>query len=137
MPAEVASPEILEAFEERFECWNRHDFDAMEEMYAPDAELDVSAVFTDQPPLRGRAQMRPYWEQMWDVWDGVRMDPEEVLDAGSGRYVVTVRLGGRGRRSGAEVAQRFAWLYTVRDDRVIRARLLPDRASALAAARDD
>ena len=46
---------------------------------------------------------------------------------GSGRYVVDVRLWGKGKRSGAEVDQRFAYLYTLRaeDEKIIRAQLTP------------
>ena len=50
--------------------------------------------------------------------------------------MVDVRLWGKGRRSGAEVDERFAFLYPLRsgDDKVIRAQLVPDVAAALSAA---
>ena len=50
--------------------------------------------------------------------------------------MVDVRLWGKGRRSGAEVDERFAFLYTLRSghDKVIRAQLVPDVAAALSAA---
>ena len=79
MSVQAVTPEVLGAFQERFECYNRHDFDAMEEMYLPDAVFDTSRVFPGERPRRGYREMRPYWEEMWDIWDGVRMDPVEVL----------------------------------------------------------
>lgn len=42
-----------------------------------------------------------------------------------GRFVVDVRLWGKGKRSGVEVDQRFAYLYTLResDDKIVRCQL--------------
>ena len=108
----------------------------MEEMYAEDVVFDVSAVFTDVAPLRGKADTRRYWYELRETWAGLRLDPVEVLDVGDGRYMADLRLWGKGKRSGAEVEQRFGMLYTVRpeDGKVIRAQLLPDVAVALSAA---
>jgi ketosteroid isomerase-like protein len=121
--------------QERFDCWNRDEFEPMEEMYAEDALFDVSAVFTDVAPMRGKEDIRRYWYELRETWAGLRLDPVEVLDVGDGRYVADLRLWGRGKRSGVEVEQRFAFLYTVRPDgKVIGVRLLPDVAAAISAA---
>ena len=108
----------------------------MAELYAEDALFDVSAVFTDVPPMRGMEDIRRYWYELRETWTGLRLDPVEVLDVGDGRYVADLRLWGKGRQSGAEVEQRFAFLYTVRpeDGKVIRAQLLPDVAAAVSVA---
>jgi ketosteroid isomerase-like protein len=122
--------------QERFDCWNRDEFEPMEELYAEDVVFDVSAVFTDVSPKRGKEDTRRYWYELRETWAGLRLDPVEVLDLGDGRYVVDLRLWGQGKRSGAEVEQRFAFLYTVRpeDRKVIRAQLLADVTTALSAA---
>jgi ketosteroid isomerase-like protein len=121
--------------QERFDCWNRDEFEPMEEMYAEDALFDVSAVFTDVAPMRGKEDIRRYWYELRETWAGLRLDPVEVLDVGAGRYVADLRLWGKGKRSGVEVEQRFAFLYTVRPDgKVIGVRLLPDVAAAISAA---
>jgi ketosteroid isomerase-like protein len=131
------SPEILDRLrlEERFECWNRGEFDLMLEPYAEDAVFDISAVFNDIAPVRGSENMRRCWAELRETWDGLRLDPVELLDVGEGRYVVDLRLWGRGRRSGAEVDQRFAMLYAVRleDGKVTSAQLLADLAAAISA----
>jgi ketosteroid isomerase-like protein len=132
------STEVLDRLrmEERFECWNRGEFDLMLEPYADDAVFDVSAVFTDVPPVRGHENMCRSWYELRETWDGLRLDPVDVLDAGDGRYVVDLHLWGKGRRSGAEVDQRFAMLYTVRleDGKVVHAQLLQDMHAAISAA---
>jgi ketosteroid isomerase-like protein len=108
----------------------------MQAMYAEDAVFDVSAVFTDVAPVRGHQDMRRYWDELWEIWGGLRLDVLEAFNVGEGRYVVDVRLWGQGRRSGAEVDQRFAFLYTLRleDEKITHAQLFPDLAAALAAA---
>jgi ketosteroid isomerase-like protein len=108
----------------------------MLEPYAEDAVFDLSAVFTDAEPVQGHLNMRRSWYELRETWDGLRLDPHEVFDIGEGRYVADLRLWGKGKRSGAEVDQRFAMLYAVRPDdgKVIRAQLLPDVAMAISMA---
>jgi ketosteroid isomerase-like protein len=107
----------------------------MQEPYAEDAVFDVSAVFSDVAPMRGREAMLRYWHELRETWEGMRLDPLDVLDAGDGHYVVDMHLWGKGQRSGAEVDQRFAFLYTVGSDgKVTYARLLPDVATAISVA---
>jgi ketosteroid isomerase-like protein len=135
----TASPEIIERFMEGFEQWNCGELDLMQDDYADDAEFDFSAVFTDMEPLHGRESIRRQWDELWKAWEGIRMDPLKVLDVGNGRFVVDVRLWGKGKRSGVAVDQRLACLYTVResDQKVIRNQLFlsleaaVDYASAL------
>jgi hypothetical protein len=47
--------------------------------------------------------------------------------------VVDMRLSGKGRRSGAEVDQRFAWLYTLHpaENKLVRAQLFPTVQAAI------
>jgi ketosteroid isomerase-like protein len=130
---QTASPEVLERFKEGFECWNGGELDRMQEAYAEDGEVDLSAVFTDTRPYRGHESMRRFWDEMWETWEGVRMDPLEVFDVGGGRFVVDVRLWGKGKRSGAEVDQRFAYLYTLREDdeKIVRCQLFSTVQAAM------
>src|ERR1700676_1088481 len=105
MSVQPVTPDVLATFREGFECYNRHDFDAMEAMYAPHAVIDLSRVFLDERPRRGRRERQALWEEMWNIYDGLRMDPVEVLDAGGDQYVVVVKIGQRGKRNGADGAQ--------------------------------
>ena len=60
-----ASPEVLEYFQEGFECWNDGELDLMQDRYAEDGEFGVSPVFTDTRPFRGHEGMRRQWDQIW------------------------------------------------------------------------
>ena len=112
-----ASPEIIARVSESFEYWNDGEPQLMLQEYAEDGELDLSAVFTDMPVFRGHEGIRDQIEVLWETWEGVRMNSLEVFDVGGGRFVVEARWWGKGRRSGAEVDQHIAWLYTTREIR--------------------
>ena len=108
----------------------------MLELYAEDAVFDTSAVFTDVAPVRGHPNIVRYWKELRETWGGgIRLDPLALLDLGDGHLVLDLRLWGKGTRSGVEVDQRFAFLYDVGPDgKIIRARLLPDVATAISVA---
>jgi ketosteroid isomerase-like protein len=136
--APAVSPEALEQWKRLYECWNSGDFDEMLDMYAEDATFDVSAVFTDLPPVRGHADIRNCWDELYETLDGLRMDPIEVFSLGSGRYVADMRLWGRGRRSGAEVDRRYGYLavFGGENGKCLHSQLLPDMASAFAVGKE-
>jgi ketosteroid isomerase-like protein len=105
----------------------------MLDMYAEDAVFDVSAVFTDIPPMHGREAIRGYWDTLRNTWDGLRIDPLQGFDLGDERIVIDQRMWAKGTRSGVGVDQRFAMLYRIRPDdgKVAHAQLLPDLATAI------
>ena len=134
MPTAV-SPELFEQFREGIECWNRDELEQMADGYAEDAVLDVSAVFSDTAPMRGRAELLRYWSELRETWAGLRQDPIEAWDLGNDRYVVGIRMSGKGSLSGAEVDQRFAMLYVFDEDgKVASASLFSDVPAATSAA---
>jgi ketosteroid isomerase-like protein len=130
----TASPEVRSLVHQGFECWNTGQTDLMADMYATDAEVDFSAVFPDTAVISGEREMRRFWEETWNAWEGIRLEPLDVIEVDSTHFVVPVRLWGKGRSSGIEVDQRFACLYAVRDGLVVSNKLFPDTDSALAAA---
>jgi ketosteroid isomerase-like protein len=131
--SQSASPEILARVQENFEWWNGGEPQLMLDEYAEDGELDLSAVFTDTPVIRGHEGMRRQLDEFWEVWEGLKMDALEVLEIDRGRFVVSVRLWGKGKRSGAEVDQRYACLYTLRDadGKILRCQFFPTAQAAL------
>jgi ketosteroid isomerase-like protein len=122
---------MFATFVEGWECYNRHDFDAMEAHYQPDAVLDVSRVYLDQRPRRGSQEMRAYWDEMWEISAGLRMELVEALDVGRDRYVCVMRYGQRGKRSGADVESSVALLYTMREGLIAQVDMFADRGEAL------
>jgi ketosteroid isomerase-like protein len=122
-----APPEVLAIVMENYEWWNGGEPELMLNSYVEDGVLDLSAVFTDMPALHGRESISRHMGEFWEAWGGLKMESLAIHDVGGRRFVVDMRLRGTGRRSGAEVDQRFAWLYTLHpvDDKVVRAQLFP------------
>jgi ketosteroid isomerase-like protein len=128
-----ASPEIVSRVNDAFEWWNDGEPELMVDEYAEDCELDLTAVFTDMPVVHGHDGLRQQVDEFWKTWEGLKMESLDIVDVGSGRFIVDVRLWGRGKRSGAEVEQRFAFLYTLRDSdkKIVRAQLFPSAPAAI------
>jgi ketosteroid isomerase-like protein len=133
---DIASPDVLARIKENFEWWNKGTPELMLSEYAEDGELDLTAVFTDTSVYRGHDNMRHQIKEFWETWAGLKMESLDAFDAAPDRFVVDVRLWGKGKRSGAEVDQRFALLYTLRapDNKIVRAQLFPTIDAAMAAA---
>jgi ketosteroid isomerase-like protein len=70
------------------------------------------------------------WLETWEEHD---LKPEEYLDAGD-QVVVTTRLRGRGRQSGATVETRYFAVWQLRDGQAVAYREYPSKPVALEAA---
>ena len=102
------------------------------ERVSPDFELDLSAVYLDQPPLRGIDEVRRFRES--GPWGASRrFEPERYFDVDDERVLVFVRATATGEGSGAPVEVRMAQEFTVRAGLVVRIKVYPDRAEALKA----
>jgi ketosteroid isomerase-like protein len=101
-------------------------------LIAPDAEFDFTALYPDQPILRGLEQMRAFRTE--GPWGRLRFEPERFFDVDDERVLVFVRAVGTGKQSGAEAEARVAHEFTLRDGLLVRIKLYADRDEALAAA---
>jgi ketosteroid isomerase-like protein len=131
--SDAPSSQTVDLVRRGYEFWNCGTPDLMLDLYAEDAELDLSAVFTDMGVYRGRDSMRQQLDALWEAWEGLRMDPLAVFELGGERFVVDLRWWGRGKRSGVEVDQRVAFLYTFRatDNKIVRGQLFPSVEAAM------
>jgi ketosteroid isomerase-like protein len=130
---QAASAEMLISFREGFECWNRGEIDLMAASYDSEATVDVSRVMPDESVLHGIEAVRPFFHRLWDAWEGIRHDPQEVLELAEGRFLVTTRVWGRGRTSGIEIDQNQGFLYTLGPGGITSLVVYPSTDDALAA----
>jgi len=130
---QTASQDIVNYLEHGFDCWNRRAIDAMMDMYAQDAEVDLSKFLPDENVLRGRDQIGAYYDRMWDTWSGFTWKPCEVVDLGGDRYAMLVRIDAEGRGSGATAATEATIFYTLVDGLIARAEFEPGRSPQLQA----
>jgi ketosteroid isomerase-like protein len=99
---------------------------------APDAEFDFTALYPDQPVLRGVEEMRAFRDR--GPWGkSIRFAAERYFDLDDERVLVFVRASASGQQSGAPVVTKIAHEFTVRQGRIVRVKIYSDRAGALKA----
>ena len=115
------SEENVEVVVRQFERTNARDFAAVLATWADDVTLVLHGelgALTDA--ATGKAAVGE-WFGDWFRQFGpdYRFDIDEAEDGGDRVFVLATHHG-HGRRSGAEVEQRTAYVYTLRDAQVIR-----------------
>jgi ketosteroid isomerase-like protein len=118
--------QILEAF--------GPDLDRVAKFWDP--EIDWRAIEgapDDIGVFKGHEAMRRYLGEWLEIFDPVRIEPEELIDAGE-RVVAVLRVVVRPKGSDAEMDIRYACVYTVRNGLVVRGREYATREEALEAA---
>ena len=83
--------------------------------------------------MHGRDRLRVYVEELQEAFDGIVVEPLEIVDVGED-VVVEVRISGKSRAGGVPTEMTFAVLYTLRDGKVARGREYASRDEAIAAA---
>ena len=99
---------------------------------APDAEFDLTALYPDQPVLRGIEAMRSFRDS--GPWGrSQRFQPERYLDVDDERVLVLVRAIATGRGSGVSVETRIAHEITIRGGVIVRVKVHRGHSEALKA----
>lgn len=101
--------------------WERGDYDT--EVLDPQVEFtrtgggsDVLGYETEARGIDGLWSAMRAW---MDEWTDVRVEAESFLDVGE-RVLVLVRHHAIGRRSGAPLSNLDAWVFLLRDGRIVR-----------------
>ena len=108
--------EIVRRVRASYDAFNRGDFDAATEYMHPDIEY---VPVGDQPPLRGRDQLRAWMEP--SAWEEQRIEPIEISILGN-RVLARIRSSARGALSGIEM-EIEAWIVSVISDDLLVTRL--------------
>ena len=127
------SHENVEIVRALFEAWGRGGLDALAEFW--DARIDWRAAegaLDDAGPIHGVDAMRAYVQDWLDDFDELRVEAEELIDAGE-QVVAVQRISGRAKASGIKTDIRYAVVYTIRDGKIVRGREYWERAQALEA----
>jgi ketosteroid isomerase-like protein len=129
------SQESVDIVLAQYEATNDRDFPRAMGYYAEDVELVVDAEASlERGTFRGREAVGRWFGNWLSTFEpGYHFDVNEARDLGD---VVLLVAGtrGRGRTSGAEVQGEVAYLYEIRDGKIVRAELFANRAAALQAA---
>jgi ketosteroid isomerase-like protein len=117
-----------------FEAFNRKDLDATFMLYREDVESIMSPEFVSlglEPVYRGRkarVALQEAWDAEWGAW---RFEPDELVDLGDSRVLVTGFMRASGLSSGAAVDTHGAFLFTLSGGQVVREQVFFDRREAL------
>lgn len=99
---------------------------------AADAEFDFTALYPDQPVLRGVDQMRSFRDT--SPWGrSISFEAERYFEVDDERVLVFVRATASGQLSGTPVETKLAQEFTFRAGSIVRVKIHPDREQALKA----
>jgi ketosteroid isomerase-like protein len=126
------SEENLKLAREVFDGLMRDGFEAVWDLIDPDLEWETSPNLPDAGVYRGRERVRAFMDEQWDiVWGGrPRVDIERAFDCGDD-ILLFIRVRGQGSHTAIPLDVRIAQLVTVRDGKVARVKVYPDRREAL------
>jgi uncharacterized protein len=129
------SQENVELVRRGFEAFAQGGPDAMGDFWADDIDYRaVEGALDDPGPMHGKEAVRAYMQDWLDMFDDVKMEPVELIDAGEDQVIAVLRNSGRAKLSGVETDLTFAALYTFRDGKVARGREYWTREEAFEAA---
>jgi ketosteroid isomerase-like protein len=127
------SQENVAVIRDVFEAVNRRDFAAVMEAYADDMVLAVHGDVGALPGQGavGKEAVGEWFGDWFSQWDSdYRFEIEEARDWGD-RVFIAATHHGRGRASGVPVSLRAAWIYALRDSKVVRCDAYSTAAEAL------
>jgi glutamate formiminotransferase / 5-formyltetrahydrofolate cyclo-ligase len=110
--------------------WRARDRDALLELFAPEAELDLRQLgLPDTGVVRGVGLLRQWIANLFEHFPDFEFVVEEVVPAGEW-VVVEGSMKGSARLSGIELEQHYSEAVLVRDGRIVRDVFFSDRDGA-------
>jgi uncharacterized protein len=129
------SQENVELVRRGFEAFAQGGPDAMGDFWADDIDYRAAEGALDDPgPMHGKDAVRAYVQDWLDMFDDIKVEPVELIDAGEDQVIAVLRGSGRAKLSGVETDMTYATVYTIRDGKIARGREYWTRDEALEAA---
>ena len=128
------SQENVEVVRRCYEFWTERDFSPMADLFHPDVVVDLSRNVFNPDIYRGFDGVRRWVDEVDEMWDDFKVEPEEVITAGDA-VVTASRISGQGRGSGVKTEMTIFGVWTLREGKVSRfTGGFRDRSEALEAA---
>src|SRR5271165_1085659 len=112
MTEEPATPDLAELVRSTFEAANRRDFDAILDLYSPEA-IWLGTV----DDAEGVVAIRALWVSYYSAFEEVRLILDDVVDLGNGVVLAAHRHVGR-LVGGAALSERRVFVYKFVDGRI-------------------
>ena len=118
------------------DAFARDGVDGWLEYFTDDVDYRAAeGAIDDRGPIHGKDALRAYAEDWTEMFDDVRFEPVEVIDAGDDTVIAVVRISGRPKGTSAEaLTLSVAGVNTIRDGKIARSREYWTREEALEAA---
>jgi ketosteroid isomerase-like protein len=117
-----------------YEAFNEGGVDAILNFLEPDIEWVAMMPAPISGTYRGHEGVRKFFETLYADWEGVQIDPEEIIPVGDRYVLVFLRIWARGKTSGVGGDAPVAMLWTVGRTGAAQVRIYNDRREALKAA---
>jgi uncharacterized protein len=124
------SKENVEIVRSLYEGWLRGEVGL--DRLDPEIAMFESTTLPGAASAVGIDAVRRYIESFAKYWEEIRFEPQEYIEAGD-QVVVVARLLGRGKASGVAVERVWAYVWTLRERRVLRMDGFASREEALKA----
>jgi ketosteroid isomerase-like protein len=122
------SQENVERIEAGFAAHNRGDLDFLLELYHPEAVFETLLLGTHH----GNEAIRVIYEENQKTLSGYDVVPVELIAAGD-RVVAVAQAVGSGPASEIAVDEPFAFVFTFKDERIIREQAFRNKEEAVEA----
>jgi ketosteroid isomerase-like protein len=107
-------------------AWDRSELAAL---WDPEVVIDENVAFPDAATYRGYDGLARWWAAFFEVYDELRLEPQEFLPAGN-RVVVPVRHWLLSK-AGVGLEREITHVWTLRNGRVIHVTGHHERSQAL------
>jgi ketosteroid isomerase-like protein len=128
------SRENVEVVREAWSAYAADDFDRSLECFAQEWVGEDPPNLPDHGTYNGREGVRERERRFREIWGDLTWEPVEFIDAGDDVVVAVVVMRGHGRGSDVPVEAPGAFVYEVRDGRIVRDRPFGTKSEALEAA---
>jgi ketosteroid isomerase-like protein len=127
------SQENVEIVRAAIDARNRGDWGGVVKDAAGDFELVPPSQSPLSAPVRGVDEVRAWAADQQETVGDLSIEIEELIESGES-IVALIRLGIRPQGADAEFELRIAHLWTLRNGKLIRCEVFPERNKALEAA---
>jgi hypothetical protein len=127
------SQENVEIVRAAIDSWNRGDWAGVVNDAADDFELVPPSQSPLSAPLRGVDEVRAWAADQQETVGDLSIEIEDLIESEES-IVALIRLGIRPQGADAAFELRIAHLWTLRDGKLIRCEVFPERKQALKAA---
>ena len=135
--AQAMSEENLElvrrTYEAAYEAGGQADYDAVMSYFHPEIEFHAYPRSPEAGVYHGKQAFQEYLKNVWDQYERLRIEVEELLDAGD-QVVAVITLHAVPKRGQNEITVHIAEVFTIRDGLLAEQRAYSTRNEALEAA---